>query len=97
MLPGWNGRLIRSPKTSRACAFALAVLAAPAAIAQGKMDCGKAYKGFWDKLERDKYDKISPEQLAEHARQYAAEGFNIIGGCCGVRPAHITAIAAALK
>ena len=33
---------------------ALAVLAAPAAIAQGKMDCGKAYKGFWDKLEREK-------------------------------------------
>ena len=47
---------------------ALAVLAAPAAIAQGKMDCGKAYKGFWDKLERDKYAKISPEQLAGVSR-----------------------------
>ena len=44
------------------------VLAAPAAIAQGKMDCGKAYKGFWDKLEREKYAKISPEQLAGVSR-----------------------------
>ena len=36
--------------------------------AQGKMECGKAYKGFWDKLERDKYAKISPEQLAGVSR-----------------------------
>ena len=47
---------------------ALAVLAAPAAIAQGKMDCGKAYKGFWEKLEREKYAKIAPEQLAGVSR-----------------------------
>jgi hypothetical protein len=51
-------------------ALALAVLAAPGglAIAQGKMDCGKAYKGFWDKLEREKYAKIGPEQLAGVSR-----------------------------
>jgi hypothetical protein len=49
---------------------ALAVLAAPGgiALAQGKMDCGKAYKGFWEKLEREKYAKISPEQLAGVSR-----------------------------
>jgi hypothetical protein len=47
---------------------ALAVLAAPAAMAQGKMDCGKAYKGFWDKLEREKYAKVTPEQLAGVSR-----------------------------
>ena len=41
--------------------LAVALLAAPGgiAIAQGKMDCGKAYKGFWDKLEREKYAKIN--------------------------------------
>ncbi len=39
----------------------------------------------------------TPAELAEHARQYAAEGMNIIGGCCGVRPEHIAAIAQALK
>jgi hypothetical protein len=47
---------------------ALAVLAAPVAIAQGKLDCGKAYKGFWEKLDREKYSKISPEQLAGVSR-----------------------------
>jgi len=49
---------------------ALAVFAAPAglAIAQGKMDCGKAYKGFFEKLDREKYAKITPEQLAGVSR-----------------------------
>jgi hypothetical protein len=49
---------------------ALAVFAAPGgiAIAQGKMDCGKAYKGFFEKLDREKYAKISPEQLAGVSR-----------------------------
>jgi hypothetical protein len=43
-------------------------LMAGAVAAQGKMDCGKAYKGFWEKLEREKYAKISPEQLAGVSR-----------------------------
>ncbi len=43
-------------------------LMAGAVSAQGKMDCGKAYKGFWEKLEREKYSKISPEQLAGISR-----------------------------
>lgn len=47
---------------------ALAVFAAPAAFAQAKLDCGKAYKGFFEKLEREKYAKISPEQLAGVSR-----------------------------
>ncbi|HEY5831537.1 MAG: hypothetical protein ACAH24_21445 [Hyphomicrobiaceae bacterium] len=49
---------------------ALAVFAVPGglAIAQGKMDCGKAYKGFFEKLDREKYAKISPEQLAGVSR-----------------------------
>ena len=47
---------------------ALAVLASPVAMAQGKMDCGKAYKGFWDKIDSEKYAKITPEQLAGVSR-----------------------------
>jgi hypothetical protein len=43
-------------------------LMAGAVSAQGKLDCGKAYKGFWDKLEREKYSKITPEQLAGVSR-----------------------------
>jgi hypothetical protein len=46
---------------------ALGVMAG-AVAAQGKMDCGKAYKGFWDKIEREKYAKITPEQLAGVSR-----------------------------
>lgn len=40
---------------------------------------------------------ISADEMAEHARGYAAEGMNIIGGCCGTRPEHIAAMAAAVK
>lgn len=43
-------------------------LMAGAVSAQDKMDCSKEYKGFWDKLERGKYAKISPEQLAGVSR-----------------------------
>jgi S-methylmethionine-dependent homocysteine/selenocysteine methylase len=39
----------------------------------------------------------SADELAEHARGFAAEGMNIIGGCCGTRPEHIAAIARAVK
>lgn len=40
---------------------------------------------------------ISPEEMAEHARGYASEGMQIIGGCCGTRPEHIRAIVDALN
>jgi hypothetical protein len=48
--------------------FAALGVMAGAVSAQGKMDCGKAYKGFWEKLEREKYAKITPEQLAGVSR-----------------------------
>src|ERR1044071_10421069 len=34
---------------------------------------------------------LSPEDFARHARAFAEEGMNIIGGCCGTRPADIAA------
>ena len=42
----------------------LGALAGPAAIAQGKMDCGKAYRDIWERLDRERFAKISSEQLA---------------------------------
>jgi len=40
----------------------------------------------------------TPESLAPQIREWAAAGFlNIVGGCCGTLPAHIKAIAAAIK
>ncbi|MBK8480196.1 MAG: methionine synthase [Proteobacteria bacterium] len=42
------------------------------------------------------YDE-SPEQMASVLRELAREGLlNLAGGCCGTRPAHIAAIAAAV-
>lgn len=39
---------------------------------------------------------ITPDQFAQSARQIAAEGVRLIGGCCGTTPAHIAALAAAI-
>ena len=43
------------------------------------------------------YDE-TPEQMAAVIREFAESGFlNIVGGCCGTTPAHIRAIAEAMK
>ena len=43
------------------------------------------------------YDE-TPEQMAATLREFAESGFlNIVGGCCGTTPAHIRAIAEAMK
>ena len=40
----------------------------------------------------------TPESLAPQIRDWAAQGWlNIVGGCCGTTPAHIAAIAAAVR
>ena len=43
-------------------------LLAGAATAQTKMDCSRLYKDFWEKFDREKYAKISAEQLAGVSR-----------------------------
>src|SRR5215831_8914366 len=53
--------------------LALSVVAAPGlvtvpAVAQTKMDCSRLYKDFWEKFDREKYAKISAEQLAGVSR-----------------------------
>jgi len=40
---------------------------------------------------------VTPEEMAEHAKTFVSLGARIVGGCCGTTPAHIAAIAAALK
>ena len=52
-------------------AVALDTLAGPVAapvVAQTKMDCSRLYKDFWEKFDREKYAKISAEQLAGVSR-----------------------------
>ena len=43
------------------------------------------------------YPKSSPEYFAEFAREAASIGVRILGGCCGTTPAHIRAMAEAVK
>jgi len=43
------------------------------------------------------YPKSSPEYFAQFARDAAAAGVSILGGCCGTTPAHIRAMADAVK
>ena len=43
------------------------------------------------------YPKSSPEYFALFAREAAALGARILGGCCGTTPAHIRAMAEAVK
>lgn len=43
------------------------------------------------------YD-LSPDAMAEHLGEWASEGLiNIVGGCCGTTPDHLSAIAAAVE
>ena len=51
--------------------LAIATLAAPVAgpaLAQTKMDCSRLYKDVGEKFDREKYAKISAEQLAGVSR-----------------------------
>ena len=43
------------------------------------------------------YPKSSPAYFAEFAREAAAIGARILGGCCGTTPAHVKAMAEAVK
>src|SRR5205823_5463935 len=43
------------------------------------------------------YPRSSPEYFALFAREAAAAGVRILGGCCGTTPAHIRAMADAVK
>ncbi|GBF99997.1 hypothetical protein Rsub_12724 [Raphidocelis subcapitata] len=49
-----------------------------------------------DPREYDAQGLITPEAYARHAVAWARAGASVVGGCCGVGPAHIAAVAAAL-
>ncbi|HUW50748.1 MAG TPA: methionine synthase [Sulfuricella sp.] len=53
--------------------------------------------GLPNPLSETGYDE-TPEAMAAEIREWAASGLlNIVGGCCGTRPPHIKAIAAAVQ
>ena len=54
-------------KSSLLGLVALGLLAGPA-LAQTKMDCSRLYKDFWEKLDRERFAKLSAEELAGVSR-----------------------------
>jgi methionine synthase / methylenetetrahydrofolate reductase(NADPH) len=68
------------------------------AAVDGLKVSGMPNAGF-PKREGDRivYPKSSPEYFALFAREAAALGVRILGGCCGTTPAHIRAMAEAVK
>jgi len=66
---------------------------AGAAVVSGMPNAG------FPKREGDRivYPKSSPAYFAEFAREAAALGVRILGGCCGTTPAHLRAMAEAVK
>jgi methionine synthase / methylenetetrahydrofolate reductase(NADPH) len=68
------------------------------AAVDGLRVSGMPNAGF-PKREGDRivYPKSSPEYFALFAREAAALGVRILGGCCGTTPAHIHAMAEAVK
>jgi 5-methyltetrahydrofolate--homocysteine methyltransferase len=40
---------------------------------------------------------VTPEQMGDFAKRYVALGARLVGGCCGSTPAHVQAIAQAVK
>jgi homocysteine S-methyltransferase len=75
----------------------LAILEELAAVDDLRVS-GMPNAGF-PKREGDRivYPKSSPEYFALFAREAAALGVRILGGCCGTTPAHIRAMADAVK
>ncbi len=41
--------------------------------------------------------EAGPADLAAHARRYVDQGVRVVGGCCGSTPAHVAAIARAVR
>ncbi|MES2564048.1 MAG: methionine synthase [Pseudomonadota bacterium] len=59
--------------------------------------CAYPNAGLPNPLAETGYDE-SPEQTASFVREFAESGFiNVAGGCCGTTPAHIKAMADALR
>jgi S-methylmethionine-dependent homocysteine/selenocysteine methylase len=39
------------------------------------------------------FTDLTPSELVGYARDWRKQGVNIFGGCCGIRPSHIEALA----
>jgi S-methylmethionine-dependent homocysteine/selenocysteine methylase len=53
--------------------------------------------GHWNGKQWVFVENVTPDGYAELAKDWVNEGAQIIGGCCGVSPAHISAVSEILK
>ena len=63
----------------------------------GKPISAYANSGFPEYLDGRYIYRATPDYFATMAREMVAAGANIVGGCCGTTPDHITALARAIQ
>lgn len=56
-----------------------------------------AHTGVWEHPNWIFENTISPEDYAEAANRWIASGVQVVGGCCGIGPAHISALGKMIK
>jgi S-methylmethionine-dependent homocysteine/selenocysteine methylase len=66
------------------------------------MACGRLSEGHTSGVlapseDYDEKGMLTPEAAGKHAVQWVRAGASIVGGCCGLGPSHIQAIAKAVK
>ena len=59
--------------------------------------CAYANSGFPEYLDGRYIYRATPDYFATMAREMVAAGANLVGGCCGTTPEHITALAKAVR
>ena len=75
----------------------MAAVAAIAAALPGLPLIAKPNAGLPSLVDGRSVYNTTPEEMAGYAVRFVAQGARIVGGCCGSTPAHITAIAKAVK
>jgi 5-methyltetrahydrofolate--homocysteine methyltransferase len=73
------------------------ILPQMAEAAPGAYLIAKPNAGIPRMVKRQVVYDASPERMAELAQQFVALGARVVGACCGSSPAHIAAIAAAVR
>jgi 5,10-methylenetetrahydrofolate reductase len=63
----------------------------------GKPISAYANSGFPEYLDGRYIYRATPDYFASMAREMVAAGANLVGGCCGTTPDHITALARAIR
>ena len=79
-----------------ASALQTAVMECATTLAEADAGCPAAPHRFACPTCASEYDAetscITPDAYAEHARVWVDAGASVVGGCCGVGPAHLKAV-----